>query len=260
MTIERGYVGQAGRQVHFRTAGAGAPIVILHMTPSSSLSWEATIDDLAGRGYRVIAFDTPGFGLSDRLDDEPSIDGWAERIAGAAEALGLRDYFLFGHHTGASVAAAIAARWPERVRKMALWGFAAQSEEARARSREAPISTISESGDELLERWNAWKRLAGDRFSPAVGIRYVLEVLQAGPAWSRGHHVVAETDHEALAGRVQTETLLLCGDRDVLWPQCRDCATLFPNGRFVAIDGGGVDVFDQFPGELAAALDSFFRG
>ncbi|MCS6803274.1 MAG: alpha/beta hydrolase [Chloroflexota bacterium] len=259
MTIERGYVGRPGCQTHYRAAGAGAPVLILHMTPSSSLSWEPMLRALARRGYRAVALDTPGYGLSDPSSAAPTIGEWAERLAEAAAQLGMREYFLFGHHTGATIAATIAAEWPDRVRKLALWGYTAWPPEVMARNRAAPLSSFSESGQELLDRWNAWKRMVGDRFTPEMGIRYVLEVLQAGPHWNIGHRAVAMVDHEALARRVAARTLVLCGERDVLWPYCGDCVSWFPNAEGRVIAGGGVDVFDQFPEELAAALDQFFR-
>ncbi|GIW07660.1 MAG: alpha/beta hydrolase [Dehalococcoidia bacterium] len=257
--IERGYVGRAGGQVHYRAAGAGAPVVILHMTPSSSLSWEPVARELAKRGYRAFALDTPGYGLSDPLSDEPTVQQWADRLAWATEQLGLRDFFLFGHHTGATIAATIAANRPASVRKLALWGYTAWPPDVMARNREAPISSFSESGQELLDRWNAWKRMVGARFTPEMGIRYVQEVLLAGPRWNYGHRAVAMVDHEALARRVATRTLILCGERDVIWPYCRDCVSLFPNAESQVIPGGGVDVFDEFPADLADALDRFFR-
>lgn len=257
--IERGYVGQPGRQVHFRAAGAGVPVVILHMTPSSSLSWEPLARALARRGYRAVALDTPGYGMSDPVAPEPTVDAWAERLVKATDQLGLRDFLLFGHHTGATIAATIAAAWPERVRKLALWGYTAWPPEIMARNREAPLSTFSATGQEVLDRWNAWKRMVGERFTAEMGVRYVLEVLQAGPRWNAGHRAVAMVDHEALAQRVTTRTLVLCGERDVIWPYCRDCVAWFPNAEAQVIPGGGVDVFDEFPTELADLLDRFFR-
>jgi pimeloyl-ACP methyl ester carboxylesterase len=90
-------------------------------------------------------------------------------------------------------------------------------------------------------------------------MQYVLEVLQAGDEWDYGHVAVAHVDHTKLAGRVQTPTLVLCGQRDMIWPECYECASLFPNAESQIIDGGGVDVFEQFPAELAARMDEFFR-
>ena len=257
--IERGYVGRVGSQVHYRATGAGAPVVILHMTPSSSLSWEAVARELAERGYRVAALDTPGYGLSDPLSAEPTVDLLANRLDRAAEQLGFRDYFLFGHHTGATLAATIAATHPARVRKLALWGYTAWPPDRMARNREVPPSRFSASGQELLDRWNAWKRMVGERFTPEMGMRYVQEVLQAGHGWNWGHRAVAMVDHTALARRVTVPTLVLCGERDLIWPYCRDCVSDFPNASGHVIAGAGVDVFDQFPNQLAEVLDDFFR-
>src|SRR5690606_14891693 len=57
---------QDGRRIHYRRAGSGPPLVLLHASPSSSRVQipllRAWADD-----FTVIALDTPGFGLSDPL-------------------------------------------------------------------------------------------------------------------------------------------------------------------------------------------------
>ena len=69
MTTKVGYVEADGVKVFYREAGpsdAGAPtVVLLHGYPSSSLMYRNLIPLLAGKGYRVIAPDLPGFGFTE---------------------------------------------------------------------------------------------------------------------------------------------------------------------------------------------------
>lgn len=259
MPITKGYVGPTGQQVHYRTAGEGDSVVLLHMTASSSLSWEPVVIALANSGYRAIAFDSPGFGNSNQVEGEPSITAWAARLADAASALGLDRYVLFGHHTGGTVGAMIAANHPERVRAFAAYGFPANDAEHRARGQQAKPIPFTESGKEVSDRWTSWKRMVGERFTPEQGMTYVLEALQAGHSWYDGHMLVAMVDPEALARRVTAPTLLMGGPRDTGWEHGIECAPWFPDAETYVFDGAGIDIYDQFPSDLAAKIDDFSR-
>ena len=57
------------RQVHYRRAGSGSPIILLHQSPKSSEEYIPLINELSDQ-YTVFAPDTPGNGLSDPLPIE----------------------------------------------------------------------------------------------------------------------------------------------------------------------------------------------
>ena len=71
---------------------------------------------------RLIALDTPAFGGSVGFDAPPTVELWSEALSDALAALGIRACNLFGHHTGASIAAQIAVDRPGLVRALALSG------------------------------------------------------------------------------------------------------------------------------------------
>jgi haloalkane dehalogenase len=48
------------RQVHYRRAGSGSPVILLHQSPTSSREYIPLIQELAGKGFTVFAPDTPG--------------------------------------------------------------------------------------------------------------------------------------------------------------------------------------------------------
>ena len=66
----RGYVVAAGRLVHYRRAGSGPPVVLLHDSPRSSVLHLPLLRTLSD-AFTVYALDTPGYGLSDPLPDDP---------------------------------------------------------------------------------------------------------------------------------------------------------------------------------------------
>ena len=64
--VRKGYVDSPMGQIHYRTCGEGTPLLMLHMTPQSSLQFQNTFPLLINAGFQVIAPDTPGYGMSDK--------------------------------------------------------------------------------------------------------------------------------------------------------------------------------------------------
>jgi pimeloyl-ACP methyl ester carboxylesterase len=114
------YVDVAGLQLHLRVGGEGPPVVMLHPSPLSSTAILPIAEELAHH-FRVYAFDTPGYGLSDPLPRKPeSLDDYLPVFAQALDALGLARICLYGCATGAQFAVEFAKRWPARVELLML--------------------------------------------------------------------------------------------------------------------------------------------
>ena len=111
-----------GVRLHYVERGSGAPLVLLHGNGSMIQDFESSgLIDLAARNYRVIVFDRPGFGHSDR----PRNVVWtpaaqAELINSALERLGVAHAIVLGHSWGASVAVALALNYPRLVQGLVL--------------------------------------------------------------------------------------------------------------------------------------------
>jgi pimeloyl-ACP methyl ester carboxylesterase len=77
--------------------------------------------DLAARNHRVIVFDRPGFGHSDRPRNVVwTPNAQAELIKHALERLDVSNTIVLGHSWGASVAVALALKYPALVRGLVL--------------------------------------------------------------------------------------------------------------------------------------------
>ena len=111
-----------GVRFHYVERGSGAPLVLLHGNGSMIQDFESSgLIDLAAKNYRVIVFDRPGFGHSDR----PRNVVWtpaaqAELINGALQRLGVSHAIVLGHSWGASVAVALALKYPNLVQGLVL--------------------------------------------------------------------------------------------------------------------------------------------
>ena len=89
-----------GTRIHFRDWGAGTPVVFSHGWPLQGDAWEDQMLFLASHGYRVIAHDRRGHGLSSQPWNGNDMDTYADDLATLLEALDLQDVTLVGHSTG----------------------------------------------------------------------------------------------------------------------------------------------------------------
>ena len=109
-------------RLHYIERGSGEPLVLLHGNGSMIKDFESSgLIDLAAKNYRVIVFDRPGFGHSDRPRNVVwTPDAQAELINQALLRLGVSNAIVLGHSWGASVAVALALKYPDMVRGLVL--------------------------------------------------------------------------------------------------------------------------------------------
>ena len=103
---------------------SGSPVFALHGTPGcrlpSSRKVEFHFDDvLSSLGLRLITYDRPGYGRSDRKRGRRVKDSAAD-VAAIAEALGVDHFAVEGSSSGTAHAMAVAALLPGRVERLAL--------------------------------------------------------------------------------------------------------------------------------------------
>ena len=91
-------------------------IMLLHGFGGSTFTWRDTIDVLVEVGYRVVAYDRPPFGLSDKtagLDLSPATQ--ADQAIALMDALNITSATFIGHSAGGGVISFIATQYPDRV-------------------------------------------------------------------------------------------------------------------------------------------------
>ena len=112
----------AGRRIHFIDQGdpSARPVLLLHGNPTWSFLWRQVIALLPG--FRCVAPDLLGLGLSDRLPQiaDHTVERHGAAMAELVEALDLRGIILAGQDWGGPIAAQVGARMPERIAGLVL--------------------------------------------------------------------------------------------------------------------------------------------
>ncbi|WP_237215682.1 alpha/beta fold hydrolase [Falsiroseomonas oryziterrae] len=118
------FVEAGGIRLHYlaRGEGEGPPVVLLHGNAVRAEDWVASgvFDALAAR-HRVVAFDRPGYGFSERPRDRIwGAEAQAEVLAEAFHRLGLDRPVVVGHSWGALVAVALGLDFADSVSGLVL--------------------------------------------------------------------------------------------------------------------------------------------
>lgn len=225
--------------VSYREAGKGPAIVLLHGIGSSSAAWLCQLEAL--QGFRLIAWDAPGYGGSQALPEEkPQTRHYAEALRAFLERLLLKDVLLVGNSLGCLMAGAYARMEPEKLRGMLL------------------ISPASgNAGDQkgFLERKKALEELGPDglaekRSPNLLGSRGTPEALELirwsqrriDPAgYLQAAHCLANGNLAEDARHFRKPVLVVCGSEDRITPEagCKLVAAAFPNAGYRSLPGLG---------------------
>ena len=104
-----------GLRLHYVDQGRGTPLVLIHGASSTLLEFNDNLLARLSRDHRVIAFDRPGFGYSERPTDSwPDPARQAALFHKALTELGIERSVIVGHSWSGSVALAYALDYPQQ--------------------------------------------------------------------------------------------------------------------------------------------------
>jgi pimeloyl-ACP methyl ester carboxylesterase len=107
-----------GIRLHVAEQGEGPVIILCHGFPECWYSWRHQLPALAKAGFRAVAPDLRGYGLSDRPEEEEKYTILHDigDIVGLVDALGAKQAVIAGHDIGAAIAWQTALLRPDRFR------------------------------------------------------------------------------------------------------------------------------------------------
>lgn len=256
----------ADRKAYAYTGGRpfdpGLPaVVFIHGAEHDHCVWVLQSRYLAHHGRAVLAVDLPGHGRSQGPPLE-SVEALADWIAALLDAAGVKRAALVGHSMGSLIAVECAARYPDRISRIALIGTA------------FPMRV----SDELLEATKTNEPLAQDMVNIWSHSSYAHYPSNPGPGfWVMGENLrlmqrqkpgVMHVDFAACndyangaqaAARVACPALLVLGKRDIMTPPraTKELTSALKDKRVVEIAGTGHALMAEKPDEVLDALIGF---
>jgi pimeloyl-ACP methyl ester carboxylesterase/DNA-binding CsgD family transcriptional regulator len=251
----------AGR-VAYSTTGTGPPLLfdsgwITHLNGQLELfSFGSFLGGLAER-FTVIRYDKPGCGLSERDGIDLSFDGQVVAALAVADAVGAKRFRLFGASQGGQIAAAIAARHPERVEALAVYGMCASGADLAPAEVRATVVAL------VRAHWGlGLKALAGafvtdPTAADMAGFTRFQRASATAAVAARLLEVYYETDVRALLPEVRARTAVLHREADAgtRFELGREVAALIPGATLIPLPGSShLYYHGDWHGVLEAAL------
>ena len=109
-----------GVKTNYIAMGKGAPFIILHGWGSGSDKWIKEAEIISKQGYQVVVPDLPGFAESGKLTKPWTINDYVSWFEEFTRLLEIQEFYLLGYSFGGALAAKIAVKYPQRVKKLFL--------------------------------------------------------------------------------------------------------------------------------------------
>ena len=251
-----------GVRLAYATTGSGPPLVkasnwLTHLDFEwGSPIWRHWYTALS-RHHRLIRYDERGNGMSQRDVPDVSFDTWVRDLETVVDAVGLDRFPLLGISRGGAIAIAYAAKHPERVTQLVLYGafeagrtHVGTPQELEARRALASLVRLG---------WG----LDNPAFCKTFTCRFIPEATSAHERWLDELQRVSTSPENAarlmerdddidvrpLLSQVRTPTLVIHCDRDHAVPPERGrlLAAEIPGARYVSLPSANHLMLEEEP-------------
>jgi pimeloyl-ACP methyl ester carboxylesterase/predicted Zn-dependent protease len=252
--IRMGYAEQGNRTGH--------PVILLHGYSDSRFSFSQVLPRLSPK-YHVYALDLRGHGTSDQPPGGYSMSQLARDVLAFMDAKGLKKATVVGHSMGSLVAQQLAQAAPDRVARLVLIGSATSIKEINGFAEFR--TTVMALRDPIPTEFARDFQLSTlhRRVDPQFVDQTVKESLRL-PArvWHGLMEGMAATNRARGLGRHRIPTLIMWGERDVIFPRSEQDALLamLPSATLKLYPDTGHALHWEQPAMFVTDLERFIAG
>lgn len=217
--------------------------------------------DALGRGLRIVRYDRPGVGLSDRSVRGRTLDDEVDLLSDIADALDEPTYALFAISCAGPISLRHTARHPERVSKLCLYGTYLNGNDICSRSVQEAVRAL------VRAHWGMGARAVADIFFPDA-TRDELDAFARQTRDAATSEVADELlaltykmSAAEIAHDLKTQCLVIHreGDRAIPFEAGRHLASRLKNAQLVTLPGRAHPPWMDGL-EIARIANAFFTG
>lgn len=212
----------SGKNLTYREAGEGLPVVFLHGFCETKDLWQSYMEPLS-KVCRVFALDLPGFGENAPLTDPLTIADMAEQVYNTLINLGIDQCIMIGHSMGGYVALAFSEKFPSRLKGLGLFHSTAYPDSVeKKQARDKTIDFIERYGtEEFVEEFVPPLFFEGRRKDFKEEIRSMVEMGKKTARTTVVESIRAMRDRKdrtKVLEKCQCPVLFIVGKNDVAIP------------------------------------------
>lgn len=259
-------MARSGPEIRYCSADDGTPIAWSSIGSGRALLFCRVINHFAeaarrapfwpfvegiARERRLVVYDGPGSGLSDRAIEALSIEQSANALAAVADAAGLDRFAIFADAAGTQTAVAFAALHPERVERLVVYagmvrGLMHRSPSPKQLAQRDALYTAAKAGwddgPSTFRMLNALDALPEATPREQADFAGFIGHAVTGSGFVRFMRMQAEADVSELAAGVRCSTLVVHPSRCLRPPldEGRRLASLIPSARLMTVDSANM--------------------
>ena len=245
-------------KTNFKATGAGPVILILHGWGASSNSWSKVQDILAGKGYRVICPDFPGFGKSKAPEKPWDVSDYAQWVIEFIQSQNIDKFSLIAHSFGGRVAVKLSAKYPQKIESLIFCSSAGIKHEPDLQTK--GIYEITRLGNKVF----AQKFLSNFKDKAKNVLYFFLrrkDYARAKGVMRKTLQRVLKEDLLSYLSKIRTKTLIIWGEDDKYVP-IKDAHTFkekIEGSKLEILLGAGHSPHFERPGRLAEIIFNFLK-
>ncbi|RCK40177.1 hypothetical protein TH25_24920 [Thalassospira profundimaris] len=247
-----------------RRAGTGPKIVFLHGIGSNAHSFEATMEDFP-EPFDVIAWNAPGYSSSGPFQAAwPDAFDYAERLVDFLDFLGIQVCHLIGHSLGTLMAAAFAAKYPQRVDTLVLAacaiGYGSEPGGELPEKAAARIDALIAEGPEKFAAKRAPRLIYDAENNPELVSRVYDTMSKVKmPGYLHAVQMLSCSKLDEILRKVKTSTSFLVGAQDVVTPPSQTAAAFDARNQSTGFVAEPVQFADAGHALYLQKQDKFIR-
>ena len=279
------YAAVTGGKVWYQIVGDGdkTPLLLLHGGPGFPSYYLNPMEALS-KDRPVIFLDQLGCGRSDRVVDSTlmTVENFVEQLEQFRAALGLKEFYLYGHSWGTMLGVDYYLKYPDRVKALIL-ASPALSVSKWTEDAETLITTLPDSIQSAIKINVENGTYDSPEYQQAVTVFYQNFVAKKLPwdatidstfananmniynyMWGPSEFTATGTlkDYERgdKLSEIKVPTLFVCGEYDEARPETvQYYQSLVPNSRFTMIEDAAHITTHDNPDQNNQAIDNFLR-
>jgi class 3 adenylate cyclase/pimeloyl-ACP methyl ester carboxylesterase len=266
-----------GVRLAYSKSGRGPPLVkTANWMNHVEMDWEGSVLShlfvALARNHTLVRYDARGNGLSDWDVETLSLDAWVSDLEAVLDAAGIDRCPLLGMSQGCAISVAFAARHPERVSHLILYGGFARGAYRRAKN-EAELQKAKALATLIRTGWGddspVYRQLFSSLFIPGGTAEQLQKFAErqrktTSPECAyRYFETTRSLDVTDLLPRIKMPTLIMHVRDDQVQPfeAGRELAAGIPGSHFVALQGQNHIPLEQDPtsARILEEIDLFLK-
>ena len=237
-----------GLNLNYSLAGESAapPVLFVHGFPFSLEMWREQIDAVAAEGFRAVAYDIRGHGMSDVGDGQYTIESHVDDLFALLDHLKIPKSVIVGLSMGGYIALRALEREPGRFVGAVLCDTRSEPDTDEGRvKRAASVRSVKKSGSYAYAADYVKMMFAQETFSanPAA-VESIRQIISRTPPLSIAGTLIAlaaRTDTTASLEKISVPTLILVGERDAVTPlpSSQSMKAKIPGAELHIVPGAG---------------------